>query len=49
MDEGFTALGLDDIGAEGSGVAQASLEAQGSAVEKPAKAAEAGGADFEGT
>ena len=48
MDEGFTALGLD-IGAEGSGVAQASLEAQGSAVEKPAKAAEAGGTDFEGT
>lgn len=48
IDGGFAVLGLDDIGAEGSGVAQASLEAQGSAVEKPEKVAGAGGAGLEG-
>lgn len=41
-------MGLDDVDAEGSGVAQASLDAQGSAVEKPEKAAGAGGTNFEG-
>lgn len=46
MDGGFNALGLDEIEAEGSGVAQASLEAQGSVVEKFEKAAEAGGGAF---
>lgn len=47
MDGGFAALVLDDIATEGSGLAQASLEAQGSAVEKPEKTAGDEGANFE--
>lgn len=50
MEGGFTVLAFEAVAVveAGSGVAQASLEPHGSAVEKPENAIEAGGADFEG-